>query len=260
MTTFTEILVASAGNVATMTLNRPDKLNAWTPTMEQEVKAALLAADADPDVHAIIITGAGRGFCAGADLKAGGSGPRAPVVDGEGDFDQRYSYLAGLQTPLIAAINGPAAGVGLCVALFCDFRFMAEGAKLTTAFARRGLIAEHGSAWLLPRLVGPLNAMDLLMTGRNVLAAEAAQMGLVKTLPDEGFLPAVEGWARDLVSASSPRALRVIKRQVWAALTGSLGDAVRLSNEEQRRSFESEDFREGVTAFREARKPQFTGR
>ena len=260
MSAFTEILASSAGHVATIVLNRPDMLNAWTPTMEQEVKAALLAADADPDVHAIVITGAGRGFCAGADLKAGSSAPRAPVVDGKGDFDQRYSYLLGLQTPLIAAINGPAAGVGLCIALYCDFRFMAEAAKLTTAFARRGLIAEHGSAWLLPRLVGPLNAMDLLMTGRNVLSAEAEQMGLVKVLPDDGFLAAVEAWTRDLVSASSPRALRVIKRQVYAALTGNLGDAVRLSNEEQRCSFESEDFREGVAAFREGRKPQFTGR
>jgi enoyl-CoA hydratase/carnithine racemase len=260
MSGFTEILLSVETGVATLVLNRPDKLNAWTPTMEKEVKAALTSADADPAIHAIVITGAGRGFCAGADLKAGGSGPRAPVVDGEGDFDQRYSYLLALQTPLVAAINGPAAGVGLCIALYCDFRFMAEGAKLTTAFARRGLIAEHGSAWLLPRLVGPLNAMDLLMTGRNVLAAEAGQMGLAKVLPDEGFLAAVQDWTRDLVTASSPRALRVIKRQVYAALTGSLGDAVRLSNEEQRQSFESEDFREGVAAFREGRKPQFTGR
>ncbi len=258
MNRFAEILYEVKDRVATVALNRPDRLNAWTPNMEREVREALQAADGDPQVHVVVVTGAGRGFCAGADLKAA-QGPRHPVPEGPGDFDQRYSYLMGLKKPLIAAINGPAAGVGLCLTLYCDLRFMAQDAKLTTAFARRGLIAEHGSAWLLTRLVGPLNAMDLLMTGRTITADEAAAMGLVKPIAAEGFLTWVETYARELVTLSSPRSLQVMKRQVNEAIRSGLGEAVRLSNREQVLSFQSADFREGVAAFREKRPAAFTG-
>ncbi|MEA2326917.1 MAG: hypothetical protein QOE68_1876 [Thermoanaerobaculia bacterium] len=254
---YSEILCATLDNVTVIALNRPDQLNAWTPTMEGEVRDALLRADADPEAHAIIITGEGRGFCAGADLKAGRAGVAPPP--GSGDFDQRYSYIAGLDTPVIAAINGAVAGVGLCIALYCDLRFIAAGAKLTTAFARRGLIAEHGSAWLLLRLVGPMTALDLLMTGRTILGEEAAAIGLARCLPAENFRESVEQYARDLVTQSSPRSLRVIKRQVREAMRSSLGDAVLLSNEEQQASLQSRDFQEGIAAFRERRPPHFIG-
>jgi enoyl-CoA hydratase/carnithine racemase len=258
MTTFEDILYAVEGQVATVTLHRPEQLNAWTAVMETEVRAALAQANEDPAVHAIVITGAGRGFCAGADLKAGGA--RARAVDGAGDFDQRYTYLLGLDKPVIAAINGPVAGVGLCLTLYCDFRFMAEGQKVTTAFARRGLIAEHGSAWMLPRIVGLANALQLLMEGATVTTEEAARIGLVTPLPQAGFLEQVQAFARDLVTKSSPRSLRVIKQQVYDGLRQSLGEAVIASNELQRQSLECEDLKEGVTAFREGRAPQFTGR
>ncbi|MDB5577034.1 MAG: fadB1 [Bradyrhizobium sp.] len=254
---YSEILCATRDGVAVIALNRPDQLNAWTPTMEGEVRDAMLRADADPEAHVIIITGEGRGFCAGADLKAGRASVAPPP--GAGDFDQRYSYIAGLDTPVIAAINGAVAGVGLCIALYCDLRFIAAGAKLTTAFARRGLIAEHGSAWLLPRLVGPMTALDLLMTGRTVIGEEAAALGLARCLPAENFRESVEQYARDLVTQSSPRSLRVIKRQVREAMRSSLGDAILLSNEEQQASLQSRDFQEGVAAFRERRPPHFIG-
>jgi enoyl-CoA hydratase/carnithine racemase len=258
MTAFQDIRYAVDDPVATITLHRPEQLNAWTAVMETEVKAALTQADADPTVKAIVITGAGRGFCAGADLKAGGA--RARAVDGAGNFDQRYTYLLGLGKPVIAAINGPLAGVGLCLTLYCDFRFMAEGQKVTTAFARRGLIAEHGSAWMLPRIVGLPNALRLLMGGATVTTEEAARIGLVTSLPQAGFVEQVQAFARDLVTKSSPRSLQVIKQQVYDGLRQSLGEAVVSSNELQRQSLESEDLREGVTAFREGRAPQFSGR
>jgi enoyl-CoA hydratase/carnithine racemase len=254
---YSEIVYATHGGVAVIVLNRPDQLNAWTPTMESEVHDALHRADAAPDAHAIIITGQGRGFCAGADLKVGRAGVAPPP--GVGDLDQRYSYITGLDKPVIAAINGAVAGVGLCIALYCDLRFIAAGAKLTTAFARRGLIAEHGSAWLLPRLVGPMTALDLLLTGRTITGEEAAAIGLARCLPAENFRESVEQYAHDLVTQSSPRSLRVIKRQVREAMRSSLGDAVLLSNEEQQASFQSRDFKEGVAAFRERRPPQFIG-
>ncbi len=164
-----------------------------------------------------------------------------------------------LPKPIFAAINGPAAGIGLCFTLFCDFRYMAQGAKLTTAFARRGLVAEHGSSWMLPRLVGPTHALDLLFSARAVMTDEAAAMGLVKSLPADDFLESVQRIARELVHTSSPRAIGVMKRQVYDSLFQSLDEAWRLADKEMVASFTSEDFREGVAHFLEKRPPAFTG-
>jgi len=259
---FTEILVETRDRVATLTLNRPDKLNAWTRTMDTEVRAALAAAAADAQVRAIVVTGAGRGFCAGADMNllsglvAGASASEAQRPDGERGF----AYLLRLGKPVIAAINGPVAGIGLCLTLFCDLRLMAADAKLTTSFARRGLIAEHGISWLLPRLVGPMHALDLLYSARMVAAAEAAQMGLVRMLPQEGFAQAAHAVAAEWAQGSSPRSMGVIKRQVYDALSQPLAEAMEIADDEMRKSFESEDFREGVAHFLEKRAPAFTGR
>ncbi|MEN2991544.1 enoyl-CoA hydratase [Tistrella sp. BH-R2-4] len=264
-----DILYDVADRVATITLNRPDRLNAWTQAMEDEMRDALLRAEADDAVRAIVITGAGRGFCAGADMgllsgavaSQGSAAPReADEATPSDDFDQKFSYMLKIRKPIIAAINGPLAGIGLCMVLFTDLRFMAEGARLTTAFARRGLIAEHGSSWMLPRLIGNMNALDLLFSGRLVDAAEAERLGLVRRLPAEGFLDAVTSYARDLITASSPRSIGVIKQQVHTGMFQSLAEAWNDANRAMEESFHTEDFREGVNHFVEKRAPAFTGR
>jgi enoyl-CoA hydratase/carnithine racemase len=264
-----EILYELRDRVATITLNRPEKLNAWTVVMARELREALTAAEADEEVRAIVITGAGRGFCSGADmsrLAAAAAGrstlgaPPAPTEGIEANFAQRLSYMLAVKKPILAAINGPVAGVGLVVTFYCDMRYMAAGARLTTAFARRGLVAEHGIAWLLPRLIGPMNALDLLYTARAVEAAEAEQMGLVRVLPAEGFRDAVQARAADIANLSSPRSTRIIKKQVYEAMFQSLAQATAIANREQEICRNTEDFREGVAHFLEKRKPNFTGR
>jgi enoyl-CoA hydratase/carnithine racemase len=271
--TYEQIAVSVADRVLTVTLNRPDKLNAWTHRMESETRDAIDAAAADPAIRAIVVTGAGRGFCSGADmsiLEAGVAGnadaaerPKIAAAAGEGldgNYSHRFSYLLRVPKPVFAAINGPVAGIGLCMTLFCDFRYMASGQKMTTAFAKRGLIAEHGSSWILPRLVGITNALDLLFSARTLLAEEAASLGLVRTLPVEGFLAAVQALARDIVHAASPRSIGVIKRQVYDGLFQSLNEAWLRADVDMVDSFGSEDFREGVAHFMEKRSPAFTGR
>lgn len=272
---YQDITVAVDERVCTITLNRPERLNAWTGRMETEFRQAVEAAEADDAVRAIVVTGAGRGFCAGADmdiLEAGaasaGEGTaeasvqaHAPAALGiERNYAWRFSYLLRVRKPVFAAINGPIAGIGLCMALFCDFRYMADGQKLTTAFAKRGLIAEHGASWMLPRLVGLTNALDLLMSARTLVTAEAAALGLVKALPVDGFLAAVQQTARDLTFHASPRSIGVIKRQVYDSLFQDLDQAWLRADEDMQASFKSEDFREGVAHFLEKRAPAFTGR
>lgn len=257
MPVYEQIIFDPTGPVATVTLNRPDKLNAWTPVMEAEVADAVSVAEADPEVRAIVFTGAGRGFCAGADLTGprpaeGAPPPRRPGPD-------RFDFLWNAAKPLVAAINGPAAGVGLSLALYCDLRYIAEGASVATAFAKRGLIAEHGSAWLLPRLVGLQNASDLLLSARKVDAVEAAAMGLARLLPADGFLDRVRSVTADLLGQSSPRALQVVKQQLHAGLHQDYAAAQALAHQEQLKSLESADYREGVAAFREKRPAKFTG-
>lgn len=272
--TFTDILYAVDEQIATITLNRPDKLNAWTRAMDAEVRAAMHEAAADPQVRAIVVTGAGRGFSAGADMNmlsgiSTGEVQRQPVpgvsaeaasVGMEANYAASFGYVQRIGKPVIAAINGPIAGIGLCFALYCDVRLMAEGVKLTTAFARRGLIAEHGISWLLPRLIGPMQALDLLLTARTVTATEAALMGLARLVPADGFALAATAYAKDLAQLSSPRSMGIIKRQLFEAQFQSLGEAVEIANAEMMQSFTSEDFKEGVAHFVEKRAPAFSGR
>ena len=274
---YQEILLQRTDYVATITLNRPSRLNAWTSTMETELRSAVEVAEADPAVRAIVFTGAGRGFCAGADMdllgaaagqRAESKSPhaQAPIFDHHGsrpldvNYTKRFSYLLRTKKPIIAAINGPIAGIGLCMALFCDLRFMADTAKLTTSFARRGLIAEHGMSWILPRLVGPMNALDLMFSARMVEALEAERLGLVRVLPSERFLEVVQAFASELTSLSSPRSIGVIKRQVYDSLFQSMAEAWDTADEEMMKSFESDDFKEGVAHFIEKRPPAFTGK
>ena len=265
-----EVLYAAEAGVATVTLNRPDRLNAWTGAMAAGLRSALERAEGDAAVRAIVLTGAGRGFCAGADMgllqdiSASGenAASTAPPFDptARPDFQHPQTYLAAVGKPIIAAINGPAAGMGLCISLFCDLRFLAESAFFTSAFARRGLIAEHGTSWMLSRLVGHSRALDIMLSSRRVSAEEAYRMGLAdRVLPDADLLPAALAYARDLAENVSPRSMRVIKRQMWNALVQDLAEAMADADREMALSLKSEDFKEGVASFVEKRAARWPG-
>jgi enoyl-CoA hydratase/carnithine racemase len=263
--THSEILYDVSDRIAMITLNRPDKLNAWTAVMEQEVRSAIHAAESDDAVRVIVITGAGRGFCAGADMSLlsniaqQGLGDRArehalhntdngsPRPNVRPDFQKKYSYFPSIQKPVIAAVNGPAVGLGFIIALYCDLRFASDAARFGTAFAKRGLIAEYGLAWLLPRLIGPANALDLLLSARLVDANEALRMGLVnQVFPQDSFLQSVRAYAKELANNVSPRSMRVIKQQVYNAMFQSLSEAFDSAEQEMVDSLQCEDFKEGV--------------
>jgi enoyl-CoA hydratase/carnithine racemase len=251
-----EVLYAGSGGVAVVTLNRPEKLNAWSPAMTDLYIAALDRATSDPDARAVVVTGAGRGFCAGADmtLLAGlaDGGPRVANAD-----RPPYQLEPAVPKPVIAAINGACAGLGLVRALYCDLRIAVRGAKITTAFARRGLVAEYGMSWLLPRIVGLPTALDLLLSGRTLLAEEAAELGLVDRLVDDDALGAATEYAGELARLSSPASMRDMKRQVWGDLTGTLEESVERAESLMRASFDRPDLAEGVTSYLERRAPNF---
>jgi enoyl-CoA hydratase/carnithine racemase len=272
---YEDILYSVDDGVATVTLNRPDKLNAWRGEMDRDVRAAMRAAANDEAVRVIILTGAGRGFCAGADMgmlqtiQTGDASASRGAVNAlepwdpkaDENYRKQYSWFPAVPKPIIAAINGPAAGLGLILALYCDIRIASETAKFTTAFSRRGLVAEHGISWLLPRLVGFAHAADLLFSARTILAPEALSMRLVnRIVPAAQFEAEVKAYARMLASEVSPRSLREMKREMWAAQFQSLGQAIDEANADMPPSFKSEDFKEGVAHFVEKRAPRFTGR
>ena len=273
---YDEIVYEVSDRIATITLNRPEKLNAWTFKMESEYKRAMAEAEQSDEVRVIIVTGAGRGFCAGADLgllqsvmggKLDASELEAGTVTfGNGqsvpeDFKKQYSFPLAVSKPIIAAVNGPAVGIGLVHALYCDMRFSSDLARFGTAFAQRGLIAEHGISWLLPRIVGIDNALDLLYSARMIDAEEALRMRLVtRVVPHDDLLPTVQAYAAQLATLSSPRSMREIKREVWGAMLMNLGEAADIAVNDMMESFGSDDFREGVLAFMEKRPPQFTGK
>jgi len=247
------------GGVAVITLNRPERLNAWTSEMERLYFGMLADCAASEQIRVIVVTGAGRGFCAGADMQQlqtlGQNGAAAPAAAEE---RQPQSFPLSIPKPIIAAINGACAGIGLVQALMCDLRFAAEDAKLTTAFARRGLVAEHGISWILPRLIGPARALDLLLSGRVVLGREAAELGLVnRALPAETLLEQTLAYAHELAAQCSPASMATMKRQVYADLDRPLPEALARADELMLRSFSAPDFVEGVASFVERRDPSF---
>ena len=250
------VLAERHGAVLLLTFNRPERLNAWTDELEARYFESLDAADADPQVRAIVITGAGRGFCAGADFDE---------LNGVEAFDlspldrpRPRDLPLTVRKPLIAAVNGAAAGLGLVEALYADVRFCVPEAKLTTSFARRGLIAEYGAAWLLPRLVGTSRALDLLMSGRVVRGEEALRIGLVDYLvPPETLLEVALAYAADLADHCSPTSMAVIKRQVLRSLDESLYESLGSADALMRESFKRSDVREGVASYLERRAPLF---
>jgi enoyl-CoA hydratase/carnithine racemase len=270
-----ETIYEVADGVATITLNRPDKLNAWTAAMEREVRSAVEEAERDERVRVIVLTGAGRGFCAGADMSLltavatqGLDVERARRMESGGatqeglqpDFQKKFSYFLGVAKPVIAAINGPAVGLGLVIPLYCDLRWASESSRFSTTFAQRGLIAEYGMAWMLPRIVGLPNALDLLFSARTITASEALDLRLVnRVFPQASFAATVHEHAVQLASSVSPRSLGVIKRQVYTGMFQTLAEAFDLSIVELVASLQSEDFKEGVAHFLEKRPPKFTG-
>ncbi|MDP3491483.1 MAG: enoyl-CoA hydratase [Hyphomonadaceae bacterium] len=273
--TYEDILYRVEDGVAVVMLNRPEKLNAWRGEMDRDVRAAMREANDDPAVKVIILTGAGKGFCAGADMnmlqtiQSGDASTSRSAVNAlepwdktaNENFQKQYSWLPAVQKPIIAAINGAAAGLGLIISLYCDIRFASDTAKFTTAFSRRGLVAEHGISWLLPRLIGFANAADLLYSARVITAPEAKGMGLVsRVIPAEKFEREVMAYAKMLATEVSPRSLREMKREIWAAQFQTLGQAIDSANGDMAPSFKSEDFKEGIAHFMEKRAPKFTGR
>jgi len=268
---YQHILYDVDSRIATITLNRPERMNAWTATMEREVRQAMDAAAADHSVRAIILTGAGRAFCAGADMEdlktldpndiRSDEWMKPFDMNRRPDWQTRYSFYPAIPKPVIGMLNGAAAGIGLVHALYCDLRFAADNTVFTTSFSRRGLIAEHGLSWMLPQIVGHANALDLLMSARRVSSAEALQIGLVNRLyPADQLREKTLEYVRDLVDFVSPRAVGVIKRQLYEVPFQSLAEATIEANREMALAAQSEDFREGVASFLEKRPPRFTGK
>ncbi len=259
--------------VAVITMNRPNQLNAFTTRMLAEIRHALAAAERDERVVGIVLTGAGRGFCAGMDMNAldsmsgggdGGGEDLSALAAKPGDpamgdnFSVTYTYLLSIRKPLLAAVNGACAGLGFCFALLCDMRFVDRAAKFSAAFSQRGLVAEHGVSWILPRLIGPGRALDLLWSSRKFDGEEAARLGIAERLCDAGqSLIEAKKYISELAATASPTSLRVMKQQVYRHLNAELGDAMRETNELMAASLEQPDFREGVRSFIEKRPPKF---
>jgi enoyl-CoA hydratase/carnithine racemase len=261
------------GSSAVIQLSRPDRLNALTHRMLSELRHAIGAAEDDPRVVGIILTGAGRGFSAGMDAQALAAGARGERNLGANDnefgvepgdakmgaeFGVTYAYLLKVRKPIIAAVNGPVAGLGLSIAALCDLRFASETAVFRTAFAQRGLIAEHGSSWILPRLLGPSRALDMMWSPRKIDAREALAMGLVnRVVPAADLLREAKAYVEEIATWSSPASVMEMKQQVYRALMQPLDVAMNEANARMLDSFKRKDFAEGVGSFLENRKPAF---
>ena len=259
--------------VAVIKFNRPEALNAFTGRMLAEIRHALAAAETDEHVVGIVLTGEGRGFCPGMDMNAldaisdGETGSNDDLADlkaqpGDpelGDnFQVTYSYLMSIRKPVIAAINGACAGLGLAIATMTDFRIVERSAKFSTAFSQRGLIAEHGISWTLPRLIGSGNALDLLWSARKFTGEEANKIGLAEKLVDDGdSLATAIDYVRNLAASSAPKSLQIMKAQVYRHMNMQLGEAMRETNDWMAASLQRDDFREGVRSFIEKRPPNF---
>jgi len=262
---------AVADGIATITLNRPERLNAWTGRMHTEYRWCLAQADAERSAGVIVVTGKGRGFCAGGDTEAlagharkGGYDPGTPETlarPGYGkaaEFDASFAYHFGLSKPVIAAMNGPAAGVGLALACFADLRFAAAGAKFTTAHGKLNLPAEYGLSWLLPRMVGLTRANELLLSSRVFLAEEALQIGLVNEVFDgPALLQETYDYARNLLATVAPESLRQTRWQIYRDLHRDVAGAVADSEALLGAMMGQPDYAEGVAAFLEKRPPQW---
>lgn len=275
---FAEIIYDKSDRIATVTFNRPEKMNAWTPTMGAETRTALLDADRDPTIGAIIVTGAGRAYCAGADMgglseissgraSATGSGS-GPSPDQEEwlraqrpDYRNQYAYVLGLSKPVIGAINGACVGLGFTTCLYQDIRIASENARMGLIFVQRGLAIEHGSSWMLSRILGVARAVELAVTGRLVDADEALRIGLVhRVVPPARLIETAREVAGHIANNCSPLGVSEAKNLVWRHLFTDLATAIREDDESMTMMTRSEDFKEGVRAFIEKRPAKYHGR
>lgn len=270
---YEEIIYEVDDSVAVITMNRPETLNALTDRTQAEIRHALDRSERNEDVIGNVLTGAGRGFCSGVDMNAlgamseagrrlGDSYAELAADPGNPDDDPNFeigaAYFLGLRKPLIAAINGACAGLGFSYAVFCDMRFADKTARFVTSFSQRGLIAEHGTSWMLPRLIGPANALDILWTGRRFDGEEGARLGLVNRVsePGECVNDAVE-YLREIGRTAAPNSLMMMKRQIYRHLNAELRAAMLESNDWMDESLARGDFKEGVASFVERRAPNF---
>ena len=259
--------------MATLTINRPDKLNALTDLTQAEIRHALAQSERNENVIGTVLTGAGRGFCSGVDMNAlsgmsdagkrlGNTYEHLKANPGNPDNDPNYksspSYFLGLRKPLIAAINGAAAGLGFSYATFCDMRFMDRNAKIVTSFAPRGLIAEHGTCWMLPKIVGPSNALDMNWSSRKIEGEEAYRMGYANRLCETGeCVLQAQNYLREIAGTSAPMSIMMMKRQIYKHLSKELGEAMGESTMWMDESLARDDFKEGVASFVERRAANF---
>lgn len=270
---FTQIIYDKSDRIATVTMNRPDKLNAWTQQMGDETRQAMFDAERDESIGAIVVTGAGRAYCAGADMGAlseiskGRASAGGPAVDDESlskereDFRTRYSWPLALKKPVISAINGACVGLGFTHCLYHDIRIASDRARMGLIFVQRGLAIEHGSSWMLPRIVGLSHAMELAVTGRLVDANEALEMGLVsRVVPQDKLIETVRQVAGEIAHKCSPLGVWQAKKLIYEHLFTDLATAVRDDDASMMLMTQSEDFKEGVKAFVEKRPPRYKGK
>ena len=270
---YQEIIYDVADGVAVITMNRPETLNALTDRTQAEIRHALDQSERTGDVVGTVLTGAGRGFCSGVDMNALGAmseaGRRLGAAhadlaadpgnpDNDPNFEIGATYFLGLRKPLIAAINGACAGLGFSYAVFCDLRFVDRTARFATAFSQRGLIAEHGTSWILPRLIGPANALDILWTGRKFDGEEAGRIGLANRVSEPGeCVNDARAYLREIADVAAPNSLMMMKRQIYRHLNAELRRAMDESNAWMDASLARGDFKEGVASFVERRPPKF---
>ncbi len=270
---YEEIVYEIDGQVATIIMNRPDTLNALTSLTQAEIRHALDASERHTEVVGTVLTGAGRGFCSGVDMKALGSmseaGRRVGEAyehlaanpgnpDNDANFTSSPTYFLALRKPLIAAVNGACAGLGFSYATFCDMRFVDPKARFITSFGPRGLIAEHGTSWMLPRLIGPSHALDLFWSSRRLEAEEAYRIGYANRLCEAGeCVNEAQNYLREIAGTSAPISIMMMKKQVYRHLNQELGDAMEESTRWMNESLARDDFKEGVASFVEKRPPNF---
>ena len=261
---FSEIIYDKNERVATITFNRPNRLNAFTWTMHREMREAMIDADGDDSIGAIVVTGAGKSFCAGLDvedLRQISQGSKDAKAQMPEERQALFVYLTELKKPVIGALNGHSVGLGLAMTLYFDIRIAAESSKMSFIFVQRGLAPEVGISWLLPRLIGFAPALEMAITGRMVGAREALELKLVnRVVADDQLVTLAQALAREIATRCTPLGVAEAKRSFYRHQTMDLATALTENEATSRKMNKSEDFKEAIKAFAEKRPPHFKGR